>query len=118
MQFPWRVRPDHIARKFSMLFGVYRTPIRRLGTLHRPLTTTQAWNRTVFLMPGGLPERRPVVQDGALAGSRNPPKNSVERDVPARMEQMPKPALGSGRIPELIGDSPCMLEVSRRVRLV
>ncbi len=94
-------------------------------------TDTAAWNTAPALddnagleshsvppMPGGLPERRPVVQDGALAGSRNPPKNSVERDVPARMEQMPKPALGSGRIPELIGDSPCMLEVSRRVRLV
>jgi DNA-binding NtrC family response regulator len=94
-------------------------------------TDTAAWNtapalddtpgletHTAPMMSGGLLERRPVVQDGGLTGSRNSQRNFVERDVPARLEQTPKPILGSGRIPELIGDSPCMLEISRRVRLV
>jgi transcriptional regulator with GAF, ATPase, and Fis domain len=31
---------------------------------------------------------------------------------------MPRPIAAGGRIPELIGDSPCMLEISRRIRLV
>jgi DNA-binding NtrC family response regulator len=45
-------------------------------------------------------------------------KDCVVIDTSERGAQKPRLATSSDRIPELIGNSPCMLEISRRIRLV
>jgi DNA-binding NtrC family response regulator len=72
---------------------------------------TAAWNSAPEL---------PAPEQPA-AGSR--PKPGAARTIPIRPEACPEdsPAAAAGRaerLPELVGNAPCMLEVSRRVRLV
>ncbi len=70
-------------------------------------TDTAAWNTA------------PVLEDAAALQPRNPgATNLPEPDAAKRSVQKPRLVTGNDRIPELIGNSPCMLEISRRIRLV
>jgi DNA-binding NtrC family response regulator len=69
-----------------------------------------------------LPIHNASVQDGVVLPAR--PQSSLVRAIPIRVET-PRTALAPmgeqkavDRLPELIGNAPCMLEVSRRIRLV
>jgi DNA-binding NtrC family response regulator len=93
-------------------------------------TDTAAWNATPSLdkpdqahgrahaVSSPFPAHSGVVQASSATGAITA---SVHAPVtPIRAEQ---PALGvepasTGRLPELIGQAPCMIEVSRRIRLV
>lgn len=94
-------------------------------------TDTAAWNTAPILgdttgpaahkiasTPGWLLEKLPAVQDDKFFPSLGSAKNSSAKVGQGCQERMPRLVSGSGRIPELIGDSPCMLEISRRIRLV
>lgn len=94
-------------------------------------TDTAAWNTAPILddttgpapskvapMPGRLLEKRPAVHDDKSVCNLDSQKNIPAKDEEGRRERTPRLVSGSGRIPELIGDSPCMLEISRRIRLV
>ena len=68
------------------------------------------------------PVQNAAAQDGVVLPAR--PQTSLIRAVPMRAET-PRAALAPGgeqkaidRLPELIGNAACMLEVSRRIRLV
>jgi DNA-binding NtrC family response regulator len=69
-----------------------------------------------------LPIHNASAQDGVVLPAR--PQSSLVRAIPIRVET-PRTALAPmgeqkavDRLPELIGNAPCMLEVSRRIRLV
>ncbi|HMG85623.1 MAG TPA: sigma-54 dependent transcriptional regulator [Terracidiphilus sp.] len=93
-------------------------------------TDTAAWNTApvlddiadlephrTALRAGGLLERPPAVEGGRISGNLNSQKDSGAKDGADRRLQ-PRPVSESARIPDLIGNSPCMLEISRRIRLV
>jgi DNA-binding NtrC family response regulator len=92
-------------------------------------TDTAAWNTAPELQDAAAPQPRnpgPAV----LAATLKQPQNgssvfaprtqcnapAIARD--ARSQDRPRLVAGSDRIPELIGNSSCMLEISRRIRLV
>ncbi len=94
-------------------------------------TDTAAWNTAPILddtteltahktapMPGRPLGKVPVAQDDEFVCNLNSRKNPAAKDQDSGRQRMPQLISGGGRIPELIGDSPCMLEISRRVRLV
>jgi DNA-binding NtrC family response regulator len=94
-------------------------------------TDTASWNTAPILddtkrpeahnaapAPSQLFERHPALQDGNLAGRLNSQRDPGAREDGGRRAQMAKPVAPGARIPELIGESPCMLEISRRIRLV
>jgi DNA-binding NtrC family response regulator len=109
--------------------GPYRQEL--LYALRRSQDTdTAAWNAAPLLeaeeaalepMPGG--ERALGTQaaaDGAEAAARDAAASEASMPAgaaPARAGRT-SVAAGTERLPELIGDAPCLLEVSRRVRLV
>jgi DNA-binding NtrC family response regulator len=66
-----------------------------------------------------LPIQRQVAEDSLQPGLS--PTKAVEHDLPpsrvSSKSRVSQPAK-SERLPELIGESPCMLELSRRIRLV
>jgi DNA-binding NtrC family response regulator len=100
-------------------------------------TDTAAWNTAPVLMelkpqrgPGDEVVRLRQPAEGQssaessvvsfAASSAVAPTGTVQKIVPVRVE-MPPRCQGHAaieRLPELVGDAPCMLEVSRRVRLV
>ncbi len=94
-------------------------------------TDTAAWNtapilddtpgltpRKIAPMPYRLLEKRPAAQDKKSVCNREFQKDLAAKEEAGGRECMPRLVSGNGRIPELIGDAPCMLEVSRRIRLV
>jgi DNA-binding NtrC family response regulator len=93
-------------------------------------TDTAAWNTAPILDDmGSAPLKFVPMADRAIpkhsaphndrpARSLDSQKNLTAKDEEAPRERFPRRVSASGRIPELIGDSPCMLEISRRIRLV
>ena len=94
-------------------------------------TDTAAWNAAPVLddatglephnpgeMSGGLLERRSALGDGKSCCSLISQRTPGTKEDTGSVERRPRPASPSERIPELIGDSACMLEISRRIRLV
>jgi DNA-binding NtrC family response regulator len=97
---------------------------------------TAIWNTAPALNKPNAPlDSTPVVPWPVSAHSTQPPAVAAPRSAtPAATQPQPRPALplaaGAGlpapavetvsseRLPELIGYAPCMLEVSRRIRLV
>jgi DNA-binding NtrC family response regulator len=87
-------------------------------------TDTAAWNAAPALAaPPTAAERwlNPAagISESALAALPEIPL-SAPKPMPIRMEMPSRTADsgGSERLPELIGNAPCMIEVSRRIRLV
>jgi DNA-binding NtrC family response regulator len=97
-------------------------------------TDTAAWNMApalsspkaleddrTHIAPWPIPTSQPLAP---VATSASQPQAVVERNAPSCVSSAPEqiskgtdPVSGD-RLPELIGDAPCMLEVSRRIRLV
>lgn len=86
---------------------------------------TAAWNAApvlssvedripAFGSADAVPSPSPVTALPALAGAGVPPATVAVRAEPAGAPAFPV----ADRLPELVGTAPCMLEVSRRVRLV
>ena len=112
--------------------GPYRQEL--LYALRRSQDTdTAAWNLAPALnSPGSaIAGHWPVASPSAVhaAGSQPQPATAAPGQAtpgPARavpIRSGPSPAAGveqklADRLPELVGDAPCMLEVSRRIRLV
>jgi transcriptional regulator with GAF, ATPase, and Fis domain len=59
-----------------------------------------------------------TAHDRRLPGTLNSQSVCGPANEAGRRERNSKPASAEGRIPELIGNSACMLEISRRIRLV
>jgi DNA-binding NtrC family response regulator len=79
---------------------------------------TVAWNAAPALPEAGEAPRREPVRTIPASSVPAPAQSNV---LTAGIEERPmsgKACLTSERLPELIGDAPCMLEVSRRIRLV
>jgi DNA-binding NtrC family response regulator len=109
--------------------GPYRQEL--LYALRRSQDTdTAAWNTAPSLdkpepahtVPWPLPVQAEPVQAAALPreAASMPAREQTNLPVPIRMEksvQSSEPAPVE-RLPELVGNAPCMLEVSRRIRLV
>ncbi len=94
-------------------------------------TDTAAWNTAPVLEdagarpshnPTGVIQPAPFVRFNAQRASSSPgqenPKKTAALDRTERSVPKPRLVTGNYRIPELVGNSPCMLEVSRRIRLV
>jgi DNA-binding NtrC family response regulator len=110
--------------------GPYRQEL--LYALHRSQETdTVSWNTAPALScPSETPERNtlnwlPASICTANTDSVSPSSAINERAGSAALattirknESAPRKATKCERLPELIGDAPCMLEVSRRIRLV
>lgn len=92
---------------------------------------TAAWNTAPILENATAPQPRnpsPVVlptplsqspaQNGSSVGAPLMQRNTSPIATDERCPNRPRLVAGSDRIPELIGNSSCMLEVSRRIRLV
>jgi DNA-binding NtrC family response regulator len=79
-------------------------------------TDTAAWNAAPDSIELALPVRsaKLVGTDVAQVVTKAPSLSSAESRPPA----VNKSQTTSERIPELIGEAPCMVEVSRRIRLV
>lgn len=94
-------------------------------------TDTAAWNTAPVLEDAGTRQvRNPaaVIQPAPLVhfnvqrvpslSAQENLKDSVALDMTERSVPKPRLVTGNDRIPELVGNSPCMLEISRRIRLV
>jgi DNA-binding NtrC family response regulator len=86
-------------------------------------TDTAAWNTAPSLHPSSAPGAlvTPFACSQAAAFADSPPHAAVlaPRPVPMRADSSGRAESGpSDRLPELVGNAPCMLEISRRVRLV
>jgi DNA-binding NtrC family response regulator len=94
-------------------------------------TDTAAWNTAPPLhasgAPGdpGLPFARPAVPAYANSAPFTPAlpglpvrRGPVRMDTSSTLDPLHGDAGGSERLPELVGNAPCMIEISRRVRLV
>jgi DNA-binding NtrC family response regulator len=92
-------------------------------------TDTAAWNTAPVLNDLTAPKvRNPAsisaeLLDGPPAQDESSPHSlkyfgDSAATEPENRRRMPRPIAAGGRIPGLIGDSPCMLEISRRIRLV
>jgi CheY-like chemotaxis protein len=94
-------------------------------------TDTAAWNTAPSLEdatplqprnPGtanlSTPFRHLAAQSSSSACDPGSGKIAAALDAAERSVQKPRLVTGNDRIPELIGNSPCMLEISRRIRLV
>jgi DNA-binding NtrC family response regulator len=94
-------------------------------------TDTAAWNTAPILDDctvskarrgtsrfGELPSASSPADDKRLPGTLNFQSVCGPGNEARRRERNSKPASTEGRIPELIGNSACMLEISRRIRLV
>jgi transcriptional regulator with GAF, ATPase, and Fis domain len=94
-------------------------------------TDTAAWNTAPILDESTAPKTRRRVlsfgellsesstaHDRRLPGTLNSQSVCGPANEAGRRERNSKPASAEGRIPELIGNSACMLEISRRIRLV
>jgi DNA-binding NtrC family response regulator len=79
-------------------------------------TDTAAWNAAPESIELAFPVQsaKPVAPDGAQPNTRALSSPSAE----SRPSVVNRPQAASERLPELIGEAPCMLEVSRRIRLV
>lgn len=109
-----------------------RSPYRQelLYALRRTQDTdTAAWNTAPVLdrpspAPGGMPiSPRPDKAHAAFAACAPQGVETGLHSVPvaAVPVELPSQSIAAAtieRLPELIGDAPCMLEVSRRIRLV
>ena len=93
-------------------------------------TDTAAWN-SAPLLDDTEPEHRhhttiefPIEHSreanhgGPIAGVPLPTREIAAKNAAESGPRRPALVAGSGRILELIGESPCMLEISRRIRLV
>ncbi len=94
-------------------------------------TDTAAWNTAPVLgdAQGSVPQRivpisaglldpGPVVSQERFPRTLSTLNGSVSEDDAGRPERISRLVSQCCRIPELIGDSACMLEISRRIRLV
>ncbi|MGA7241762.1 MAG: sigma-54 dependent transcriptional regulator [Terracidiphilus sp.] len=64
------------------------------------------------------PQDQSVDQCELASYDTDSPTITLANDVAGDSSHRPRFVAGSDRIPELIGDSPCMLEIGRRIRLV
>jgi DNA-binding NtrC family response regulator len=92
-------------------------------------TDTAAWNTAPLLDDAAArqPRNPAVIQPAPFAlsnaqssgsASTQEYRDSAVLDAAERSAPKPRQVSSSERIPELIGNSPCMLEISRRIRLV
>ena len=94
-------------------------------------TDTAAWNAAPVLDERAVmksdnsnsmclvpPQDQSVDQCELASCDRDSPTITLANDAAGDSSRRPRFVAGSDRIPELIGISPCMLEVSRRIRLV
>src|SRR5579863_2138560 len=94
-------------------------------------TDTAAWNTAPVLddagsrenlapsaVPAAFRERGPVPQERSLTSSSREQNAVAAYKDGGRCPAKANRSAPDGRIPELIGESPCMLEISRRIRLV
>lgn len=90
-------------------------------------TDTAAWNtapslqeqspdRGAAILPAVF--RRIPAQGTPSTGDPANGKSASALDMSEQGQPKPRLVTGNDRIPELIGNSPCMLEISRRIRLV
>jgi DNA-binding NtrC family response regulator len=81
---------------------------------YRLAATSHAMASDAAAMPSPLPgpARSPSLQDGPGDGG------DADEDLPVCAEVKPEERRLVAGLPELIGNAPCMLEVSRRIRLV
>ncbi len=77
---------------------------------------TAAWNAAPESIELAFPDQsaKPVAPDGARVNTKAPSIPSAQ----SRPSAVNKSQATSERLPELIGEAPCMVEVSRRIRLV
>jgi DNA-binding NtrC family response regulator len=103
--------------------GPYRQEL--LYALHRSQDSdTASWNAAPTLVKMSPSHARPAVD--ALPPIETPapaplavvPSPTVDSFVASDLPGKASEAFASERLPELIGNAPCMLEVSRRIRLV
>ncbi|HTX74924.1 MAG TPA: sigma-54 dependent transcriptional regulator [Terracidiphilus sp.] len=121
---------DLVACEGAQPEGCLRSPYRQelLYALHMSQDTdTAAWNVAPDLgdarplpVAGGSkkPPIRAAAQSGPLAQPTSVPAPQGPVLVPAPVAAVPRPAPHIERLPELIGNAPVMLEISRRIRLV
>jgi DNA-binding NtrC family response regulator len=104
-----------------------RGPYRRellYALRHTQDTDTAAWNTAPPLPTlhpaAGRPQTAPAQAESSAATASLMVSASSSKAIPIRAgAAVPGAEPGSGdRLPELVGNAPCMLEVSRRVRLV
>lgn len=89
-------------------------------------TDTAAWNTAPDLDPARPPQvtadtKKPPASVVAELGAVSPAPIHMEAPGPVLVAAAPPPRRESTvaeRLPELIGNAPCMLEISRRIRLV
>jgi DNA-binding NtrC family response regulator len=94
-------------------------------------TDTAAWNTAPILENAPAPQlcnpgpialpstlEQPLAQNGTPVCDSGPQTSALAIATEERNENRRKPRSGSERIPELIGNSSCMFEISRRIRLV
>jgi DNA-binding NtrC family response regulator len=89
-------------------------------------TDTAVWNTALELPEAGVAqgkmpaEARPVLVSSHPVQAQGKTAPESAEQTPETMNHAPAPSLAvvCERLPELVGNAPCMLEVSRRVRLV
>lgn len=81
-----------------------------------PRGTAHAWSRLSKECPSSWVTDETVKDPAAANVSASSRDSSSDQKQPYAVEQ--KPLGAGGRLPEFVGEAPCMLEVSRRIRLV
>jgi DNA-binding NtrC family response regulator len=80
--------------------------------------TTELERRKAATMPGWMLGKGPAVQVGKPSDNLSSQIDLAANADDTSREQLPRPVASSERISDLIGDAPCMFEISRRIRLV